>query len=190
MVPGLLIRFYRQSIQTQSRSDQEGPYSQLILMTMRRLGYDEARINSTGNVAGRVGSGPWTLHFDSHMDKVQAGDPREWAVPPFSGETVDGMLYGRGSVDMKGGLSASLFAAAVAKRAGLPEGKNVYVTGSVCEECCDGVCLEHFYRESGIRPNICVICEPSDNLISLGHTSSALYGKKCPGAAAPGHFFF
>ena len=41
-------------------------------------------------------------------------------------------------------------------------------------EHCDGVCLEHFYKDSGVRPDFCVICEPSDNVITLGtHGKSA-----------------
>ncbi len=165
-----LLAFYRQGIQTPSCSDQEGDYARLILAQMRSLGFDEAWIDPTGNVAGRVGQGPRILHFDSHMDTVAVNDAPAWQAGPFSGALVDGMVWGRGAVDMKGGLSASVFAAALAKRLGLLEGKSVYVTGSVCEEYCDGVCLEHFYRDSGLRPDFCMICEPSDNTITLGHT--------------------
>ena len=165
-----LIDFYRQTIRTRSYSDEEGDMARLTEAKMKELGFDEVYIDSTGNVVGRVGNGPKVIHFDSHMDNVRVNDPEDWIVPPFSAEIVDGQVYGRGSVDMKGGLSASVFAAALAKRQGLLEGKTVYVTGSVCEEYCDGVCLEHFYRESNVRPDVCVICEPSDNTITLGHT--------------------
>ena len=165
-----LISFVKAGVQTPSYSDQEGAYAALIRDKMEELGFDQAYIDPVGNVVGRVGSGPKVLHFDSHMDTVEVHDGEEWVSPPFGGEIVDGMLYGRGSVDMKSSLSASVFAAALAKREGLLEGKTVYVTGSVCEEYCDGVCLEHFYRGAGIRPDYCIICEPSDNTITLGHT--------------------
>ena len=165
-----LIAFAQQGVQTQSYSDEEGAYAALIRDKMEALGFDQAYIDPVGNVVGRVGNGEKILHFDSHMDTVQVHDAGEWVSPPFGGEILDGMLYGRGSVDMKSSLSASVFAAALAKKAGLLEGKTVYVTGSVCEEYCDGVCLEHFYRDAGIRPDYCIICEPSDNTITLGHT--------------------
>ena len=165
-----LIAFVQQGVRTPSYSDQEGAYAALIRDKMEELGFDEARIDPAGNVVGRVGSGKTVLHFDSHMDTVEVHDEAEWVSPPFGGEIRDGMLYGRGSVDMKSSLSASVFAAALAKQRGLLEGKTVYVTGSVCEEYCDGVCLEHFYRDAGIRPDYCIICEPSDNTITLGHT--------------------
>ena len=132
----VLIDFYRQAIRTRSYSDEEGDMARLMEAEMKELGFDEAYIDSTGNVVGRVGNGPKVIHFDSHMDNVRVNDPEEWIVPPFSAEIVDGQVYGRGSVDMKGGLSASVFAAALAKSQGLLEGKTVYVTGSVCEEYC------------------------------------------------------
>lgn len=82
------------------------------------------------------------------MDTVQVNDPEDRKANPFGAELVDGTIYGRGSVDMKGGLAASVYAAALAKKAGLLEGKTVYVTGSVCEEYCDGV--HAFFRRFSI----------------------------------------
>ncbi len=181
-----LIGFYRQAIQTRSYSDEEGDMARLTEAKMKELGYDEVYIDSTGNVVGRVGNGPKIIHFDSHMDNVKVNDPENWIVPPFSAEIVDGQIYGRGSVDMKGGLSASVFAAALAKKQGLLDKKTVYVTGSVCEEYCDGVCLEHFYRESGVKPDVCIICEPSDNTITLGHTGKVQAVIKTYGVSAHG----
>lgn len=183
---GELIEFYRQGVKTRSYSDEEGDFAKLILHKMKELGFDEAHIDSAGNVAGRVGSGPRIIHFDSHMDTVQVNDESEWQQPPFAARIVDGAVWGRGSVDMKGGLSASVFAAALAKKAGLLEGKSVYVTGSVCEEYCDGVCLQHFYAESGLKPDFCIICEPSGNLITLGHTGKVQARIKTHGVSAHG----
>lgn len=181
-----LIAFYRQAVRIRSYSDEEGELARFVEAKMKELGFDEAYIDPAGNVVGRVGSGPRVIHFDSHMDTVQVNDAADWRADPFGAELVDGMVYGRGSVDMKGGLSASAYAAALAKQAGLLEGKTVYVTGSVCEEYCDGVCLEHFYRDSGVRPEICVICEPSDNTITLGHTGKVQARIRTHGVSAHG----
>ena len=113
-----LIEFYRQTVHTRSYSDEEGEVAQLVADKMKELDFDQAYIDPAGNVVGRVGSGPKIIHFDSHMDTVQVNDPDAWKADPFGAELVDGMIYGRGSVDMKGGLSASVYAAALAKRTG------------------------------------------------------------------------
>lgn len=168
-----LISFLQKAVQTRSYSDEEGDVARLVVSEMKRLGYDEAYIDATGNAVGRIGDGPTVIHFDSHMDNVQVNDPEAWEHDPFGGEIVDGELWGRGSVDMKGGLCASVYAAAFARDKGYLEGKTVYVTGTVCEEYCDGVNLELFYDDTGIKPDYCVICEPSGNLITLGHKGKA-----------------
>lgn len=54
----------------------------------------------------------------SHIDIVPAGDG--WTYPPFAGEVADGKLFGRGSVDDKGPMVASLFAMKAIKESGLP----------------------------------------------------------------------
>ena len=168
-----LIKFVQKAVQTRSYSDEEGDFANLIAETMRGLNYDEVRIDSVGNVVGRIGSGKTIIHFDGHMDTVQVNDAEEWQVPPFSGEIVDGAIWGRGSVDMKAALCAAVYGAAAARDAGLLEGKTVYVTGTVCEEYCDGENLKHFYEEFKLRPDYCVICEPCDNVITLGHKGKA-----------------
>ncbi len=181
-----LIALASRAIQIQSFSDHEGALARLILAQMQALGYDEAFIDGTGNVVGKVGHGPNIIHFDSHLDTVEVNDAALWDVPPFSGKVVDGNLWGRGSVDMKSALCASVYAAALAKRAGVLAGKTVYVTGTVCEEYCDGESLAMFYRQYGLRPNCCIICEPSNNVITLGHKGKAQIRITARGVSAHG----
>lgn len=168
-----LIRFTQELVRIRSFSDQEGELARCIQKKMEALGYDEVFIDRVGNVVGRIGSGGRTVLFDSHMDTVTVNDEAEWRVPPFSGEIVEGRLYGRGSVDMKSALAASVYAGAAAKAQGLTRDKTVYVTGSVCEEFCDGENLKILFAEHAIRPDFVVICEPSDNTITLGHKGKA-----------------
>ncbi len=181
-----LLEFVKKSIQTRSYTDEEGDLAELVKAEMEKLGYDEVFIDSTGNVVGRIGNGPKIIHFDSHMDTVQVNDPDEWEFPPFSGEVHDGYLWGRGSVDMKSALGASIYASAKARELGYTEGKTVYVTGTVCEEYCDGENLKHLYKELSLKPDFCVICEPSDNVITLGHKGKAQIRIKTHGVSAHG----
>ena len=62
--------------------------------------------------ARRSGNGPH-LMFAGHTDVVPAGDEAAWTHPPFAAEIADGEMYGRGAVDMKGGIAC--FVAAVAR---------------------------------------------------------------------------
>lgn len=161
------------AVQTKSYSNEEEAIANILISEMKKLNYDEAFIDSTGNVIGKIGSGPMIVQFDSHMDTVQIHDPEEWEFPPFSGEIVDGYLWGRGSVDMKSALCTSIYAAALARDNGFLEGKTIYVTGTVCEEYCDGENLKHLYKELFLKPDYCIICEPSNNIITLGHKGKA-----------------
>lgn len=181
-----LLDFVQRAIQTRSYTDEEGDFAKLVKAEMEKLGYDEALIDSTGNVVGRIGDGPTIIHFDSHLDTVQVNDAELWEVPPFSGEIKDGYIWGRGSVDMKSALCASVYAAARAKALGFTEGKTVYVTGTVCEEYCDGENLKHLYEELSLKPDYCIICEPSDNIITLGHKGKAQIRITTHGVSAHG----
>ncbi len=181
-----LLQFVQRAIQTRSYSDEEGALAALIKTEMEALGYDEAHIDSTGNVVGRIGHGPTIIHFDSHMDTVEVNDEEHWQIPPFSGEVRDGCIWGRGSVDMKSALGASIYAAARAQELGYTEGKTVFVTATVCEEFCDGENLKHLYEELTSKPDYCIICEPSSNAITLGHKGKAQTRITTHGVAAHG----
>lgn len=181
-----LIDFAQRAVQTRSYSDEEGAFAKCIQAEMQKLGYDEAVIDSTGNVVGRIGNGKKIIHFDGHMDTVKVNNPEEWQQDPFGGKIVDGWLWGRGSVDMKSALCSSIYAAAQARELGYTEGKTIYVTGTVCEEYCDGENLKQLYAERGLRPDYCIICEPCDNVITLGHKGKAQVRIRTHGVSAHG----
>lgn len=181
-----LIDFLVRAVKTRSYSDEEGPMAELVAAQMRSLGYDEVEIDKTGNVVGRIGNGDEIIHFDGHLDTVQVNDAESWQQPPFDGKIVDGYLWGRGSVDMKSGLCAAVYGAAKARDKGYLNGKTVYVTGTVCEEYCDGVNLKLLYADRNLKPDYCIICEPCDNVITLGHKGKAQIRIRTHGISAHG----
>jgi putative selenium metabolism hydrolase len=181
-----LIEFTQSLVRIKSVSGQEEEIVTFIEKKMDALGYDEVLIDSMGNVVGRIGNGEKAIMFDSHIDTVEVKDEEKWDVPPFSGTIVDGRLYGRGSVDMKSGAAASIYAGAIAKNLGFDSGKAIYVSCSVFEEDCDGENLKHLFKELNFKPNYMIICEPSDNKISLGHKGKAQISIKTHGISAHG----
>lgn len=168
-----LITFAQEIVRICSYSSQEGELAHFIRDKFEQLGYDEAYIDSIGNVVGRLGDGPVSLLLDSHMDTVEVLDPEKWTKPPFGGEIHDGRLYGRGAVDMKGALASSVYGPLIARDLGWLDGHTVYVTCTVNEEDCDGECLLSLFKEKNLRPDYYVTCEPSSNEIALGHTGKA-----------------
>jgi len=181
-----LIQFAQSLVRVKSMSGQEGEIIKLIEKKMYALGYDEVVIDSMGNIVGRIGEGEKAIMFDSHVDTVEVNDEEKWDIPPFSGEIVNGRLHGRGSVDMKSGVAASIYAGAVAKKAGLASGKSIYVSCGVFEEDCDGENLKHLFKELNFKPNYVIICEPSNNKITLGHKGKAQVSIKTHGVSAHG----
>jgi succinyl-diaminopimelate desuccinylase len=68
--------------------------------TMREAGTPDVE-----NLYAASASGGRTLCFAGHTDVVPPGDVSHWTHPPFGGVIADGMLYGRGTVDMKGAIA-------------------------------------------------------------------------------------
>ena len=129
---------------------------------MERLGFDEVKIDGLGNVLGRIGDGAAVIAIDAHLDTVGVGDRSTWTRDPYLGEEHDGVVYGRGAGDQEGGMAAMVYGAAIAKDLGLLGGVQLWVTGTVMEEDCDGLCWQYILREGVLAPDVVVITEPTN----------------------------
>lgn len=181
-----LLEFAQKLVQVKSYSGQEEQLIRLVEQRMKLLGYEEVRIDGMGNVLGKIGSGTKSILFDAHGDTVEVPDEKAWKIPPFSGQILDGCLHGRGSVDMKSSIAATVYAGAIANKKGWLEGKTVYVSCTVFEEDCDGENLKHLFQEFQFRPDYMVIAEPSNNVITLGHKGKAQIVIRTQGLSAHG----
>jgi len=183
-----LARFLRDLIATRSLSAREGDVIRRVEAEMTACGYDEVRIDSMGNVLGRVGAGPRILALDAHVDTVDVGNPANWSVDPFEGAERDGVIYGRGACDMKGALASIVYGGRIIKELGLEGDVTLWVVGSVQEEDCDGLCWQYILKEGGLRPEAVVIAEPTNLGIYRGHRGRMeievrTQGSSCHGSA-------
>ena len=164
-----LASFMQDIIRIPSLSSEEGAVIERIREEMLRVGFDEAIVDPMGNLIGRIGSGPYVIALDGHIDTVDVGDPSQWDRDPHSGDIEDGILYGRGTSDQKGGIASSVYAVALLKKIGIPDNVTLYVTATVQEEDCDGLCWQYIINEGGLRPDLVVLTEPTSLRIYRGH---------------------
>ncbi len=164
-----LLKFMKDIISIKSLSSEEGPVAKRIQAEMKALGYDSVRVDKMGNVIGRIGKGPVQIAIDGHIDTVDVGDRKAWKTDPFKPVVKNGCLYGRGTTDMKGGVAASIYAGALLKKVGMPKNVSLFVTATVQEEDCDGLCWQYLVKEEKLRPSVVVITEPTSLRIYRGH---------------------
>src|SRR5215831_17549985 len=77
---------------------------------VHRVTFSEAGTADVENLYARIGNEAPHITFAGHTDVVPPGDESIWSMGAFSGEVKDGFLYGRGAVDMKGGIACSVAA--------------------------------------------------------------------------------
>lgn len=108
----------------------EGFLTQLGFSVERPV-FSEAGTPDIENLYGRLGDSGPHLMFAGHTDVVPPGDLSGWSRDPFGAEVSDGMLYGRGAVDMKGGIACFLAALARVNGDGgtLPGSVSFLITG-------------------------------------------------------------
>ena len=101
-------------IQVPSISPHDRGCQALLIAFLQALGFTihPLRFGEVDNFYARLGTGGKNFCFAGHTDVVTAGDPEAWRAPPFAAEVHDGLLIGRGTNDMKGGIAAMLAATA------------------------------------------------------------------------------
>jgi len=185
---GETARFLMDMVRVPSFSGKEKDVIQVIKKEMEEVGFDEIRIDGLGSILGRIGNGPRVIAFDAHIDTVYPGDLSLWNFDPFTPKIEDGQVWGRGTVDMEGGMASMVSAAKMIKELGLNEQFTIWFTGTVMEEDCDGLCWKYIINEEKIRPEMVVITEPTNMNIYRGHRgrmemSVKVKGLSCHGSA-------
>jgi len=138
---------------------------------VHRVTFSEPGAADIDNLYARIGTGAPHITFAGHTDVVPPGDEAAWTHGAFAGDVKDGMLYGRGAVDMKGGIACSVAAVLdyLAANGGQPKGSiSFLITGDEEDVAVNGtVKLLKWAAERGEKFDHCVLGEPS-NINEMG----------------------
>ena len=117
--------------------------------------------------------------FNGHTDVVPIGNEADWSFAPFGAEIKDGVMYGRGTTDMKSGVAAFAAAAVDFVRDAPPDGSIVLaITGDEEAEGIDGtLALLDYMEKAGERMDVCLVGEPTcpnkmGEMIKIGRRGS------------------
>jgi succinyl-diaminopimelate desuccinylase len=131
-----------------------------------RVTFSEPGTADVDNLYARIGDSAPHITFAGHTDVVPVGDENAWSVGAFSGEVKDGFVYGRGAVDMKGGIACSVAAVLnyLRDHSGKPQGSiSFLITGDEEDVSINGtVKLLQWVAARGENFDHCVLGEPSN----------------------------
>lgn len=126
------------------------------------------------------------LVFCGHSDTVPVGDLSLWTHDPFSGEIIDGVLYGRGASDMKCGLGGLMFAMAFIKKHNLPINGKISLVVVPDEETGSQHGVIWLFDNKKITGDGCIIAEPSGDFNpTIGQKGAGSFELTVKGV--PGH---
>lgn len=141
--------------------------------SVHRKTFHEDGAEDVENFYARIGTGAPHLTFAGHTDVVPPGNETSWTHPPFSGKVAGGELFGRGAVDMKGGIGCAIAAVLdyLAANGGKPKGSiSFLITGDEESIAVNGTPkLLSWVAEMGETFDHCILGEPS-NVDALGDT--------------------
>ena len=177
------VAIARELIRCRSVTPDEGGALAYLQGLLSRAGFEvhravfaEPGTAPVDNLYARIGRSRPNLLFAGHTDVVPAGNEGAWSHPPFGGEIVGNHLYGRGAVDMKGGIACFVAAAIdyLAAHGGKPKGSiSLLITGDEESVAVNGtVKLLKWAAERGESFDHCILGEPS-NVGVLGDTIKA-----------------
>ncbi|WP_339764172.1 succinyl-diaminopimelate desuccinylase [uncultured Hoeflea sp.] len=174
-------------IRCPSVTPEEGGALTTLAAMLSELGFanDRVTFSDTGtpdveNLYSRLGSSGPHLMFAGHTDVVPVGDNSAWTQGPFGADIVDGEMYGRGAVDMKGGIACFVSALArVIERKGVPEGSvSLLITGDEEGPSINGTeKLLAYAKAKGEHWDAAVVGEPTNpdkmgDMIKIGRRGS------------------
>lgn len=166
------IDLLQKLIRCPSVTPEEGGALQCLEDVLTPLGFDVERIvfSENGqpdveNLYARYGTKGSHLMFAGHTDVVPTGNKASWKHAPFSGQIHDGEIYGRGAVDMKGGIACfiSAFAQYLSDNPGFDGSVSLLITGDEEGPAVNGTeKLLKYASNKGEVWDACIVGEPTN----------------------------
>ncbi len=204
-----LVAFLQELVRSPSLPNREGPVQEKIAAKLRALGLDvemlttrfdelaghpafdddgfspDSRVNVVARWPGSSrASGQGSLLLNGHVDVVSPGDAALWRDDPWSGVVRDGRLFGRGSCDMKAGVTAGIFAIETLRRIGYCPAHDLLISSVIGEESGGVGALTTIVH--GVRADAVVVLEPTDGAICPVQAGALTFRLTVPGRAAHG----
>ena len=160
------LELAKQIIACHSVTPEDGGCMEIIGARLKPLGFTLEYINRNGvtNLWARRGAQAPLFVFAGHTDVVPTGPLDKWTSPPFAPEIRDGMLYGRGTADMKSSLAASVTAveAFLAAHPDFSGSLGFLLTSDEEGDATDGtVAVVEVLKARGESIDFCIIGEPT-----------------------------
>ena len=181
----LAIRLTQEAVRIPSINGEEGELGRQVYRWLQELGFEETvlqevypgRYNAVGMLRGRR-PGP-TLVLTGHLDNkpVCYG----WDGNPFSGEIVDGRVYGHGVMDMKAAICCQIAAAHALRRSGVDLAGTVYFAGVADHMGAQQGSIAFFEK---VTADMAILGELSDNRVYVGHRGRYYFDISTLGRAA------
>ncbi len=167
-----VVELTQKLIQCASVTPADEGAQDVLIQPLKEMGFEIFDLPFEGrgsypvkNFFARTGTGSPHICYAGHTDVVPVGDEGAWTHPPFSAAIDNGIMYGRGTSDMKGGNAA--FVAAISKF--LSEHKNfngsisIMITGDEEADGINGtVRILEWMSEHNHIPDMCLVGEPSN----------------------------
>jgi len=159
-----MIEFTRKLIRINSINGNETEVAKAIAKKLGEygiegefLGEDCKRLNLITRIRGQ--NSKRNLMLCGHMDTVDIGDSLKWEYGPLSGEYVDGKIYGRGSLDMKSGLTSIVYTAITINELNIKTKGDLILTFTYDEESGRHSGIKYIIN-NGIKADACIVAEP------------------------------
>lgn len=184
-----MLAFAQSLVRTPGLSGDEEAVARLVAAEMKTLGYQDVAFDEVGNVSGTIaGRGGPVVMLNGHIDTVDPGPESGWKYPAYGGDVIDGYLWGRGSVDMKGPVAAMIYGIANFPGNNIVPPGDILVTTTVSEEIsglgADFMASRFQSGSASPNPDAVIVVEPSNCNLRLGHRGRMELQVRFPGRSA------